>query len=187
MIKNIIVFILILILIAVVVFLDVPKLQQILNLRQQAEEQKEIFLEKQNLLVKIEELSKSYQEGKKNLEKINHILPSGQDIPNLIVQLEALAFEGGLVLENIRFSLPEEKKAGRAQEVRTKKEVALEDYNSLTVDLSLIGDYSAFKNFLKAVEDNIRLMDITSISLSPEAREESQLFNFNLQVKTYYQ
>lgn len=187
MIKNIIVLILILAFVGVVVFLDMPKVQKILDLRRQIKEEKEKFSEKQILLAKIEKLVQLYEENKENFEKINDVLPFNQDIPNLIVQLEALAFENGLVLEDITLTPTEKETAGRAKEVRTQEEKVSKDYQILAVNFKLIGDYLAFKNFLKTVEENMRLMDIISISFSLASGEGVQIFNFDLNLKTYYQ
>lgn len=187
MIKNIIIIILALGFIAVVVFLDVPAVGDILSLRSQIEQQKEIFSDKQILLAKVGELTKLYQENGEVLEKTSYILPSNQDIPNLIVQLEALAFENGLVLEELTISVSEERMVGRVQETRSQEEEAPKDYETLGVNFKLIGDYLAFKNFLKAVEENIRLMDINSVNFSAESGEGLQIFNFDISLTTYYQ
>ncbi len=187
MIKNLIILVLILILIAVVVFLDVPKVQEILALREQISEQKEAFSEKQALLLKIEELKSGYEENKESLEKVSYILPAEQDIPNLIVQLEALAFENGLVLESINLSSSEKTSSGMAEEVRESQQgTTSQDYQILTANLKVIGDYSGFKNFLKAVENNIRLMDVVSLNFSGESGGLG-LFRFDITLKTYYQ
>lgn len=186
MIKNIFILILILGFIAIVIFLDVPQIQGVLDLRKSVKNEKEIFLEKQDILAKVEKLGEDYKANEENFKKVNYILPSGQDIPNLIVQLEALAFEGGMILESFDLSITEEKAVSRAAEVRTQEEVQVRDYQTLSIDLKLTGSYTGFEKFLKALEENIRLMDIESITLSPQS-EVSSVFNFNIIVKTYYQ
>lgn len=188
MIKNLGILILILAFIGIIVLLDLPKFQDILSLRKEIKEQKEKFSGQQNIFAKVEKLTQSYEKNKENLEKISYILPSGKDTPDLIVQLEALSLEGGLVLEGMGFSAPgEEGMLSKAEEARGEEGGAVKNYKTLVINLNLIGSYFAFKNFLKAVEDNIRLMDISSINFSPELRGESQLLKFNLSIKTYYQ
>jgi Tfp pilus assembly protein PilO len=185
--KNIIIFIIILAIVGVTVFFDVPKIQNILYLKKQIEEQEELLSKNQTLLARIGDLTKTYEASKKNIEKIGYVLPSDEDTPNLIVQLEALAFAGGLVLEGMSFTVAVEEKVGRAQQARTQAEVVPEKYQTLTIDLSLIGTYSAFKAFLKSLEKNIRLMDIISVSFSGEEQEDMEVFNFSLKLRTYYQ
>lgn len=175
MIKNIIIIILILGFVAVVVFLDVPGVQSVLNLKKDINTQKETFIETQELASKIENLTKSSRENKESVEKTNYILPDSEDIPNLIVQLEALAFEQGLILEKIEFT-PIKQESGN-----------IENYQTLSVNMRLIGSYPALKSFLKAVEENMRLMDISSVNFSTPSEESLQIFEFDLSLNTYYQ
>lgn len=185
--KNIIIFILTLAFIAIVVFLDLPIIQETLSLRKDLKEQEEELSEKQTLLVKIENLIKDYQGSQEDLKRISYILPTGQDLPNLIIQLEALAFEAGLVLEAVDFSAPEEQGVTKAQQVGSSEEIVIKKYQTLNINLKLIGDYLAFKNFLKLIEENIRLIDIVSVNFSFQSSEGFQFLNFDLNLKTYYQ
>jgi len=177
--KNIIILILILGFIGVVVFLDLPGVEKILSLREQINQQKQMFSEKQDLLAKMEKLSQHYEENQENLEKANYILPSGQDLPNLIVQLEALAFSKGLTLEGIEFSTTGDNSS--------QDEIQKLDYKILNINLKLVSDYPSFENFLKTLEENMRLMDIVSIDFSSQSEEAFQTFDFDLNLKTYYQ
>jgi len=113
-------------------------------------------------------------------------LPSSQDVPNLITQLEGLAFENGLILEEIGLATIEETGAEKAQKARLE-EKAKKNYQVLSASLKLIGSYSSFKNFLKAVEDNIRLIDINSVNFKVETKEGIQLFESEVNLNTYYQ
>lgn len=169
-----------------VVFLDVPGVQNVLKLRKEIKKQEQAFVEKQELVSKIENLKEVYETRGEEFKKISHILPLGEDVPSLIIQLEALALEGGLVLEDISFSVYTEESAVKNREAPQKEEV-VKDYQTLLINLKLIGDYSAFKNFLKAAEENIRLMDIISVNFSTVSKEMISLFEFNLNLKTYNQ
>lgn len=188
MIKNIIILILILAFIGIVVFLDVPKIQGILGLRKEIKNQEEIFLEKQILLAKVEKLQKTYEENRESLEKTSYILPSDQDIPNLIVQLESLALESGLILEGINFSTEGESLKDKATSARkTETGTIAKDYQTMTVALELMGSYSGFKAFLQSIEENMRLMDVSSVDFSVENTEFGSFSDFSLRLRTYYQ
>jgi len=188
MIRNIIIAILILGFIGVVVFLDVPGIQNILSVRKQIEAEKENFSQSQAFLEKVEGLIDVYEQNKESIDKMGDILPQEEDIPNLIVQVEALVFEQGLILDKLEINSPTEQAAsGRAEEIRAGGQAATQQkYKTLNIDLGFTGDYWAMKNFLKATEENMRLIDIDSISLSPQ-EEASGIFTFTLTLKTYYQ
>lgn len=177
MIKNLFFLLLILGFIAIVVFFDIPAVQDVLNLRKAVIEQNKILQDKQEFLIKLEKLIKNYEDNKQYAEKISYVLPSGEEIPNLIIQLEALGVEGGMAIEQIEFSsVDEQVTAG-----------SLENYKTMTINLKTSGDYYSFKNFIAAVEKNMRLMDIEKINFIPLSSENSQLFNFEITLKTYYQ
>jgi len=192
MIKKFVPIILILIFAAIVVFLNVPGVQKILDTRKQIDSRKQALIEEQELIVKVENLVKLYEDNKESVDKINYIIPSGEDIPNLIVQLEALAFEQGLVLGKIEMT-PRE--TGQERGGDTQQEKPAEGYKALTINISVMGTYTAIKNYLLAVEENMRLMDINSLNFSSksgaeegeEISPETQIFDFNLTMTTYYQ
>ena len=112
----------------------------------------------------------------KEFEKINYILPKEEDIPNLFAQIEAMAKEYNLMLTSISTSNYNEK---------TEKGVVINNPNSINkilVSIILDGgtDYEALKNFLKSLEYNIRLLDISSINISSDFK------TYNINAITYY-
>jgi len=183
MIKNLINIVLILAFVAVIVFLDVPGVQNVLNLRKDIASQKEIFIQAQTLGDKLEKLTKSYEENKDSVEKSNYILPSDEEVATLTVQFEALAFEQGLVLEKIEFTTLKQEITIREGESQPPPP----NYQILNVTTKLAGTYPALKNFLRAVEENIRLMDVDSINFSVSSEETPEIFDFDLSLNTYYQ
>lgn len=170
--KNIIIVALILGFIGVVVLLDIPGVQEVLGLKKQIENQKKVLEEKQNLINTVEGLRSEYENNKETLDKLDYIVPGKQEIPNLIVQIEAIAAKGGLVLGEMRFKTEEK---------------SSEKYNTLIIELSLSGDYASFEKFLSTIEENIRLMDVESITFTSAESEGASLFNFGVIFNAYYQ
>jgi len=183
MIKNAIIIILILVFTAVIVFLDVPGVQNVLDLRKDINVQKQAFIDSQEMQDKIQSLVSSYEENKDVVEKTAYILPDNEDLPNLIVQLEALAFELGLLLEKIEFAVVKPDSAGG----EGGSSAPTQNYQTLNVTLRLIGTYPALKNFLKETEENIRLIDVNYVIFSASSEETFEIFEFDLGLNTYYQ
>jgi len=148
MIKNIIIIILILGFIGVVVMLDIPGVQGILDLRKQIQNEKDKFIIKQDFSSHILGLIESYNENQETINEIKNIFPSEEDIPQLIAHLESLAFESGLVLESIDVETIEQGVIGKTEQIRAQQGVEKEEYSIVKIELGLIGDYSAFKNLL---------------------------------------
>lgn len=180
MIKNIIIIILILGFVAIVIFLDIPAVQKILNSNKEIKIQNNLLIEKQAFLEKVEKLRDSYQTNQETLKKLEYILPDGQDVPNLIVQVEAFAVESGLSLKKIDFLASDLSGKGETGTTENK------NYKILTINLGLSGSYFAFKNFLKIVEDNIRLMDMQTVNFSPKSGVQTSDIDFEIILKAYY-
>lgn len=99
-------------------------------------------------------------------------LPVGKNIPELITQVTALVSDNGLALTNINIS--------NAININDKP------YKTLGVAITTTGNYDSFKLFIKAVENNLRIIDISSISFASPQKSEDPM-EFKLSFQTYYQ
>ena len=146
---------------------------------------KNSIIEKEEFLVKIDQLKQVYDSRKEAIKKASYLLPIEKDIPGLIVQFEALASENGLILESINFIEKTKKRAstGGGEAAVMPGQI----YKTLNVSVELYGSYASFRSFLEAIEYNVRIMDISSINFSSEKSEESSAFNFNVELEVYYQ
>lgn len=138
------------------------------------------------LLVKINSLNSLYKKNEGSADKFSLILPDKDDKANLTAAFESLASANGLIIGKIIFSDPPEKKEQSGKGVKELKN----DYNTETVELNLQGRYSSFKSFLRAIENNLRAMDIFSVSFAlPSSASgtssRSASYVFNLKLKTY--
>lgn len=174
--NSIVVIILVIALIAIVVFLDLPAYNKVSLLQKEIKNQDDLIKERQEIMAKVSQLKEIYEERKTEISRVYYVLPLEKDVPNLIVQFEALAAENGLILEKIDFV-----------EKTAKKTVV--DYNALGISASLTGSYQSFKSFLGALEYNIRLADLRSVDFSVQQGLVTGVstFNFSITLDVYYQ
>jgi len=145
---------------------------------------------------KIEELNSQYTN--EELESVLSVLPKQEELSALLIQLERLATGNGLIMESVNFSKIEQPPAAQESQPAPESENVTPDvgqitlqenpttpYKVLLVSLKLSGGYDAFKSYLQAVEKNLRLMDVTSLSLSSAGTSQNFFFTVNLRV--YYQ
>ena len=198
--KGLVTIILLIALVAIVMFLDLPAYNRVGFLGEEIEKYEQFLEEKEELLIKVSQLKQIYESREEEINKVYYVLPSLADIPNLIVQFEALASENGLILENLGFGKTEaaKKTGGVSWSTGAEGEDTIdrvqEGYQSLRMSLVLIGSYQSFKSFLKAIEHNIRLMDIRSISFSSAAEQEGEeegtvgipTYTFSVDLDVYY-
>ncbi len=188
--KNIIAIALIGIFLATILFLNWPAFEKISETRVQIKNINKTIQEKEELAAKVEQLRGVYDARQEDIKKLYYVLPEKQQIPELIVQFETLASGNGLILEELAIEEKARKKTAKQEEPTEKsiREKILDRVNVLQVSLVLSGDYLSLENFLKSLESNVRLMDITEIELAPQKGEkESPILNFKINLETYYQ
>ncbi|MFH1392294.1 MAG: type 4a pilus biogenesis protein PilO [bacterium] len=158
-IKKFIPVLLILGFILILLFLIIPGQSKIKNLKLSIKA-------KQEALQNQEQQSQLFQELKesKKLEELNQILPSNPEVPELLLQLENMASQNNLILKSINFT---------------------ESQNEITAQATLAGSYNALKNYIQALENNLRLIDL--VSLNFQSPKDGSYYNFNLTIKAYYE
>ena len=132
--------------------------------------------QREKLTANLEHLIGQYNERAGDLATFSKAIPVGRNIPELLINLEALASENGLIFSGVNFKPKDLKASG----VKT-----------LIMEIRVKGSYPAFQNYLKAVEKSLRLFDVTSVSfngITPgQANVNPNNLEFNLLVNTYYQ
>jgi Tfp pilus assembly protein PilO len=181
-----------------------PTYSEIKNLTQEIKTKEETLEKKQKLVIDIERLVNQYEDIEGRVSKVFYALPNKAEIPNVLVQLEALASENGMIFESSNFSKAQQSVQSKitsdsenntaSSSETADQQNSIEQIRSVSIDVSLIGSYENFKNYLRSLENNIRIMDITSISFSSssdssESSEErtSDIFSYSVQLKVYYQ
>jgi len=130
--------------------------------------------------------------------RLSHLLPSTIDNIPLILEIEKIANLHGMPLNNINF---ESKNLENRYDINTNGNTAVSEnnpvdilpYNVFPMDFIVEGKYDTFVNFLKELEDNLRLVDIKSISFSvPSAlvvaggNVDSSIYSYTLKIETYW-
>lgn len=117
-----------------------------------------------------------YNQRLNDVNSFSRVIPEDQSIPELLVNLEALASENGLTFSGVNF---------------TPKNPKMPGVKTLTIAVKVKGSYPAFKNYLSAMEKSLRIFDVMSISFSGISRGTSNInvnnLDFNLIINTYYQ
>lgn len=169
----------------VVIFLILPQWSNVTNLQSQINSTKAELSQKTDLAKKLDEMLSKYDEVFNKVQKVDFVVPKDSQRPELIVQLESLAKDNGLVLSSLEFSEAPKKEG--------------EQLKTLNISLALAGTYEAFKNFILSAEQNLRIMDIESVSFSaPEKVVASGILpqvggpitnelKFNVRLNAYYQ
>jgi len=132
--------------------------------------------QRKQLAANLERLIGQYNERASDLASFSKAIPVGQNIPELLISLEALASENGLIFSGVDFK---------------PKDLKTSNIKTLIMEIKVKGSYPAFQNYLKGMEKSLRLFDVTSISFNGIAPGQVNVnlnnLEFNLSVNTYYQ
>lgn len=111
-----------------------------------------------NELIELEakraKLTEEYNAISENdLKKISAIAPASKETSSVLGDFESLAKKNGLTLDAIDFTTPRDALASGA-------------YQPIQVNMNARGAYDSLVGFLRSLERNLRLMDVTEISFS---------------------
>ncbi|MFH1598496.1 MAG: hypothetical protein ABIB97_05545 [Patescibacteria group bacterium] len=138
--------------------------------------------ERQNYLEGLKSVEEQYQQWRKEeLEKVDKALPTGQDYPGIFSQMEKLVADAGYLVTNISISQVAEPSKKTNQKPSTQLP---SNVNMLNVQINVAAPadygYDNFKTLLDTMENNIRLIDVTSLNFDPNNS------SFRLNLRTYY-
>ncbi|MEY4747223.1 MAG: hypothetical protein RLZZ416_272 [Candidatus Parcubacteria bacterium] len=135
-----------------------------------------------------------------NLDRLQKLLPDHVDNVRLILDLDNLANRYGLSLQNVDIS------SSAAQDKKSQTAIGAigassQKYDSLTLTFSTRGTYANFYQFLSDLESSLRIVDLASLSLTPESRSPvaapagkkgepvqtpEPIYAYNITLRTYW-
>ena len=128
-----------------------------------------------------------------NLSKLQKLLPDNVDNIRLILEIEKIASPYGMVLKDVKYDAtskdtPISQTAGTTQAVKNSTG---KDYSVWNLEFSIQGTYNNFTNFVKDLENNLRIVDISSIQFCSNAGTGispslSESYKYNFKIKPYW-
>lgn len=173
---------------AVLIWQIAENYPQIGILQDKIKAQEMVVKDSEDTLKRLKEFIVFTEKNKEIINRFDSILPADEYKPNLLSDLDSLANTNGLSTlkigfeENIKPANGEKNTAGSLHKNN--------DFDSRSIKMSLRGSYFSFKNFLSAVEKNLRVMDVVSVdfsadSSSKETEGEKKSYSYNIELKTY--
>ncbi len=173
------------VIVVLIFFLVAPEYKTFKDLRQDLGEKKAQYNAEFDYYVEITKKYyelKNYEEG---LKKIDDALPQDPNLGKIIYYFEKTASDSGLIIKDLFLSSVGATDSDKKNKNKTK---------NLIFSLDLMGTYSSLGSFLDALEISDKIFEVTSISfqsgdeltsLKPSQKTQIQIYNFNLQIKTY--
>lgn len=113
------------------------------------------------------------------LERLERLLPSHPDNVKLILELDELAKNQGVSLQNVRIEQVEES----SSRTRTANSADAE-LGKFILHFAINGTYPGYVQFLESVEKNLRIMNVQKTSFV--APSDRTTYQFQTSVETYW-
>mgnify|MGYP001558528875 FL=1 len=161
----------------VVWFGAIPMWSGVSDLRTEVKtKQGTVNLERQ-VIEKLNSISQVLDSQKSSVERLEQAIPTAESRPELLSIMENLASQNGISLTSVSIDVAPDDAASAKRSAKTES-VSLK---KVKIDVKISGNYSSFKNWLSAIEGNLRITDTTKISFSiPEKKGESGEFQSNI-------
>lgn len=116
------------------------------------------------------------------LEKLEKMVPNSPENVPLILELDALARHYNLSLQNVKVEDPvatTTSDAGKKLTTGLSSEVGV-----LVTNFSVTGSYVNFTDFVRALEKNLRIIDVQKIAFT--ALEDKDQYQYSMSIRTYW-
>ncbi len=127
-----------------------------------------------------------------DIERLEKLLPDHVNNVRLILDLDNLAGQHGIALQNVDVS-SSLNRASKNQIAAVEIGTSDQKYDSLTFTFSTRASYATFSRFLRDLELSLRIVDLVSLTMSPSADAFSQAsgsvepqYTFNVVLRTYW-
>ncbi len=186
----------ILIAIAVTVFFTflTPLYNDIGTLRSEVSGYDEALTNSKALESERDKLTAKYNSiGGENLERLAKLLPESVDNIRLILEIEKLAAPYGMNLKDVKYDATGAADAkaavpGAEMPGGLLASAASKNYGIWNLEFSTQGNYDNFMNFLRDIERNLRIVDVTSVSFASNEGlgVGSNIYTYTFKIKTYW-
>ncbi len=118
-----------------------------------------------------------------DINRLQAMLPDHADNIGLILELDSLASRYGMALENADVTA-DASSASAPQNATAGSVIGVSPlYATITMHFSTIGSYDNFRSFLHDLETSLRLVDLSSLTITPDP---SGSYHYEVIIKTYW-
>jgi Tfp pilus assembly protein PilO len=130
-----------------------------------------------------------------NLRRLEKFLPENVDNIRLILEIEQIASPYGMTLKDVKYNTSEESSSKTSQTtiLQEQNKKSNKDYGVFDLEFSTSGSYNDFINFTRDLENNLRIVDISSVGFSSNLvsalggkTEPSGIYKYDFKIKTYW-
>jgi len=185
---------------ALIVYFDLatPAYSDLQNEKGQQISQQNLLQNEQQIVTQVQALVSSYQSQAQGQQSVNLALPVGQNLASALAQIYGTATNDGVSIQSVGITAnpPQVQAAPASGDISGAASGGniVKPLGSVSFSVTAAGNYESFKSFLKHIETNTRIMDVTAISVQPVASITTKgvttaqdFFTYNITIVAYYQ
>ncbi len=127
-----------------------------------------------------------------SLDRLTHLLPDHVDNVRLVLDLDSLATRYGMGVQNVVISRPEV--VDKATTVIGAIASDKKKYDSLVIEFTMRGTYPNFSKFMQDLETSLRIVEVESLTVDPEASKiedlklapEDLVYRYRISLRTFW-
>ncbi len=146
-----------------------PLLNEIKNLQIQEKDLNNALASSKELqLIRDDLLSKFNSLDSADIDRLNKLIPGQSNPMKLVMEIDDLAKNNGLLLKKIDVKEGDEKNG---------------ETGAVSLNIKLAGAYKSFVSFVKVLEKNLRLMEIKEVNF---ISSDWDSYEYNMKIATFY-
>jgi hypothetical protein len=175
----------------------IPAYSSLQLVKGQVESETTLYANEQQVVSKVKSLLATYQNESSSSQSVAMALPVGPDVSGALAQIYGIATNANVTVQGTQISTQAvQAVAAPATTVGAAAAAGsiVKPTGTVSFQVTGSGSYESFKIFLQELETNIRIFDVTAVSLQPATivatktqAANNDMFNFTLTVVTYYQ
>lgn len=177
----------ILIALAIIIFFMVidPQYEEVKRLMKEKEDNDTMLTLAEDLQRKRDALHDAYNAiGADERERLAKLLPDTVDNVRLILDINNVAEQWGVPIKDISVTREGDQVQRRQQNVSSTVD-ASGDVGTITLSFSVDANYETFMNFIRDLEEALRIVDIRALEVSA-GRGDGVFYNFSITLDTYW-
>lgn len=156
----------------------IPKYRDIQNLRGERAALGGLLQEEQEAVDAVKRLIRQYSSVSDLKQSLAITLPDTEETASMVNQFQGIASSNGMLMNSLSV---------RPLAIQpVENDDIVRPVGALRVSMTLVGNYESLKAYLKAIETNVRVMDVKSIQVEGAGFSDGP-YEYRIEVDTYYQ
>lgn len=118
-----------------------------------------------------------------DIDRLQKMLPIAVDNIRLVIDLNSIAQKNGLTLKGVKASMANDGSKTNIVPVGNEAAISVANIDTINVSFSTSASYEQFKQFMRDLEANLRLMDMVHLNV---VANDSGVYDYSINLKTYW-